>query len=71
MPESKEDARARAKRLGIPLSNVVEAEDGGYFIAPQGLTTKAAKEAYAECRADGGSKEKCARIAWTVEEKAK
>lgn len=61
MPESKKDATARAKRLGIPVSNVVKARNDGYFIAPRGSTAKG-KRIYAALRAEGMSKEKAARI---------
>lgn len=70
MPESKAEALKRAKRLGFPASSVVKG-NGGYFIAPHGVTTAAGKRAYAECRAKGGAKEKCARIAHDVDDKAK
>lgn len=65
MPESKSGAKARAKRVGIPVSQVVRAKSGGYFIAPRGVTG-GAKKAYAECRSHGGSKVKCAKIAHSI-----
>lgn len=70
LPETKSEARKRAKAEGFPMSSVVQSDDGGWFIAPHGITSSAAKEAYANCRADGGDKEKCAKIAWSVQEKA-
>lgn len=69
MPESKSQAKARAKRGGFPQSSVVKAKDDGYFIAPHGIKSAAAKKAYADCRAKGGSKEKCAKIAWSIEKR--
>lgn len=66
MPETRSGARARAQRLGFPLSNVVKASSGGYFIAPMGVTKASAKHAYAECRAGGGSKSVCAGVAHKV-----
>lgn len=71
MPETKTAAKKRAKKRGIPVSNVVKADDDEYFIAPAGVTKAAAKKAYANCRAKGGSKEKCAKISHTVNKKAK
>ena len=71
MPETKAEARKRAKKLGFPQSSVVKSEDDGYFIAPHGITMAGAKKAYADCRASGGSKEKCAKIAWDIQNKAK
>lgn len=71
MPETKRKATARAKRLGFPKSNVVKAEDDGHFIAPHGITSADAKKAYANCRAKGNNKEKCAKIAWIIQNKSK
>ena len=68
--KNREDAEKEAKRLGINTSQVVKS-DKGYFIAPQGLETRSAKMAYAKCRADGGDKEKCAKIAWNIENEIK
>lgn len=67
MPETKSEAIARAKEEGISILNVVESDDGGHFIAPPGIKSEAAKKAYANCRADGGNREKCAKIAWDIE----
>ena len=66
----KEDAEKLAKEVGIDKSQVTKS-DIGYFIAPQGIETKAAKETYAKNRAAGMSKEKAAKIAWSVEKKLK
>lgn len=71
MPETKKDALARAKRLGFPATNVIKAEDGGYFIAPQGITKAKAKKAYADCRENKGKKETCAAVAWNIQKKKK
>lgn len=70
MPESKESAQARAKRGGFPQSNVIKGSSG-YFIAPKGITSSGAKKAYASCRSEHGAKEKCAKVAWSVEKKNK
>lgn len=69
MPETRSGARARAQRLGFPLSNVVKARTGGYFIAPRGVTAGKAKRAYAGCRAGGGSKSMCAAVAHRVQKR--
>lgn len=68
-PESEEDCRARARRLGFPQSQCVQADTGdkGWYIAPNGITKHAAKKAYANARADGKDKETAAKIAWTVQ----
>lgn len=66
MPETRSGARARAKRLGFPMSNVVKAKSGGYFIAPRGVTKAKAKRAYADCRAKGGSQGVCAAVSHKV-----
>lgn len=71
MPETLSEAKARAKERGIPQSHAMKSESGEAHIAPPGLTEKAAMEAYVECRADGGSREKCAKIAWSIEKKIK
>lgn len=67
MPETKSEAMKRAKKEGFSVSSVIQSDDGGYFIAPHGIELSAAKKAYANCRADGGDKEKCAKIAWSIE----
>lgn len=69
MPETKKAALARAKKQGFPASSVTKSKDNGYFIAPHGVDTKAGKDTYADCRAKGGSKEKCAKIAHTINKK--
>lgn len=70
MPETRSGARARATRLGFPLSQVVKAPSGkGYFIAPRGVTSTAAKHAYAGCRSEGGSKGTCAAVAHGVQKR--
>ena len=70
MPETKQRAKTRAKKLGISTSNVVKGRSG-YYIAPAGVTTTAGKKAYADCRSSGGSKEKCARISHSVNKKTR
>lgn len=69
MPESKAGARARATKLGFPLSQVVKARSGGYFIAPRGVTNVHARHAYAECRAGGGKQSTCAAVSHGVQDK--
>lgn len=68
MPETKQGALNRAKFGGFPSSNVVKGE-AGYFIAPKGISSHSAKSAYASCRSNSSDKEKCAKIAWSVEKK--
>ena len=68
--ERREDAEKLAKEVGIDKSQVTDSE-AGYFIAPQGIETEAAKKVYAENRAKGMSKETAAKIAWSVEKKVK
>lgn len=72
MPEAREEAEKRAKRLGFPLSHVICLDgDRQCFIVPYGIETEAGRRAYAEARAARKSKEYAARIAHTVEESAK
>ena len=66
MPETKQHASSRAKRLGFPLSNVIKGEKS-YFIAPRGLKTQIAKRAYASLRSEGASKSKAAKIAHSID----
>jgi len=70
MPESHREAINRARELGIPVSHVVHGEDG-YYISPRGVESHGGKEAYASCRDDGGAKDKCARVAHYVDDRAK
>jgi len=69
MPETKSQARAHAKRVGIPVSNVVKAKAGGHYIAPRGVTSAKGRHAYAECRAGGGKQSTCAAVAHNVHKK--
>lgn len=71
MPETYADAKARAEKLGYPLSTVVQADNGDWFIAPLGVTTIAGKKAYANCRTKNSDKGYCAAVAHTVDQKAK
>ena len=71
MPETKQQAMDRAKKLGYPMSTVVQADNGDWFIAPLGVTTIAGKKAYANCRTKNSDKGYCAAVAHTVDEKAK
>lgn len=71
MPESREQASARAKRKGFKQSSVTTAKKGGSFIAPHGVESKAGKQAYADNRGKGKSKEEAAKIAHYVEKMAK
>ena len=66
--KKKEDAEQVAKNAGIDKSQVTKSE-AGYFVAPPGIKSKAAKETYAKLRAEGKSAEAAARIAWSVEKK--
>lgn len=68
--ENKKDAENLAKETGINKSQVTKS-DIGYFIAPQGIKSEAAKKVYADNRAKGMSKETAAKIAWSVEKKIK
>lgn len=72
MPETKASAKRRAKRLKFPQSSIVKATSGkskgGFYIAPRGIKSASAKRAYANMRSSGASKEKAARIAWSVEQ---
>ena len=68
--ERRESAEAEAKSVGIDKSQVTDSE-AGYFIAPQGIKSEAAKKVYADNRAKGMSKETAAKIAWSVEKKLK
>lgn len=64
----KEDAEALAKEVGIDKTQVT-GSDTGYFIAPQGIKSKLAKETYANLRSKGKDKETAAKIAWSIEKK--
>ena len=68
--ERRESAEAEAASVGIDKSQVTNSE-AGYFIAPQGIKSEAAKKVYADNRAKGMSKETAAKIAWSVEKKLK
>lgn len=65
--ETKAQALKRAKREGFESNLVVKAKGGGYFITPHGITKAKAKRAYADCRAQGGSKSECAAVSWNLE----
>ena len=72
MPESREAAEKRAERLGFPKKNVYCLDgDNQCFIVPYGIETVEAKRVYAESRASGMSKEQSAKIAHSVEGKAR
>ena len=66
--ERREDAEKVAKNAGIDKSQVTNSE-AGYFVAPQGLKSKSAKEAYAKLRAEGKDAETAAKIAWSIEKR--
>ncbi len=66
--ETKEQAEQRAEELGMDKSQVVKTKVG-YFIAPQGIKSRVAKQVYGENRAKGKSKEYSAKIAWSIENK--
>lgn len=66
--ETRKEAEQLAKEVGIDKEQVTDSE-AGYFIAPQGIKSKLAKEVYANNRAKGKDKETAAKIAWSVEKK--
>ena len=66
--ETRKSAENLAKEVGIDKSQVTDSE-AGYFIAPQGIESEAAKKAYADNRAKGMSKETAAKIAWSVQKR--
>jgi len=68
MPESKADAKKRAKEKGFKQSQVTKGDDG-YYIAPYGVESSAGKKAYASLRSEGKSKEQAAKIAHSVDNK--
>ena len=70
MPESKQHAKERAKKLGFNQSQVVKGEEG-YFIAPRGVTSTKAKKAYAKCREGGGDKDVCSAVSHNIQKKNK
>lgn len=70
MPESKQHAKERAKKLGFNQSQVVKGDEG-YFIAPRGVTEPKAKKAYAKCRESGGEKSTCAAVSHNIQKKSK
>ncbi len=67
MPETKEQALKRAKAEGFPAEAVVASTKGNYYIAPNGVTAPHAKQAYANCRENGGDKGRCAAAAHIVQ----
>jgi len=71
LPETRKQAEERAEKLGFPKTSVICLEkDDKCYIVPHGITTTAARHAYAESRDRGLSKERSAKIAHSVEEKA-
>ena len=66
--ETREQAEAQARESGIDTSQVVKTK-AGYFIAPQGIKSKTAKQAYGNNRAKGMDQESAAKIAWSIEKK--
>lgn len=71
MPETKQEALEKAKRMNFPKSSIVKAINGDYFIAPRGIVSQSAKKAYADLRAKGNSQEKSAKISWYIEKRNK
>lgn len=73
IPETKTKARSRARKLGFPQSSITKATSGSakgkYFLSPRGIKKAGAKRTYANLRSSGASKEKAARIAWSVQQK--
>ena len=70
MPENKQHALARAKKLGFPAGQVVKGNKG-YYIAPRGVTSSGGKKAYAELRSKGVNKASAAKVAHYVQKKQK
>ena len=66
--KTREEAEQRAREAGIDVSQVTESPIG-YFIAPQGIKSKLAKEVYAKNSAEGKDEETSAKIAWSIEKK--
>lgn len=54
---------AEAHKLNYPVSQAVKGP-AGYFLAPRGITSKGAKEAYANYRSHGMDKADAAKRAW-------
>lgn len=72
LEKSKNAAKARAKRLGFKQSDVTKSEKNDrHYIPPHGVTSSAGKQAYADTRASGKSKEEAAKISHYVEKKSK
>ncbi len=69
MPETKAEALKRASKEGYSENLVVKATKGNksWYIAPHGLKSAKSKRAYADCRAQGGSKSECAAVSWNIE----
>lgn len=65
--ETKVEIEKTADRLNYPKSQIVKSDDGNYFLAPRGIEKTGAKKAYANCREKSEDKEKCSKIAWSVE----
>jgi hypothetical protein len=70
MPETKAAAKRHAKKVGIPQSQLVKGKKG-WYIAPSGVKSRAAKKAYASRRDRGQSKTRSAKQAWFVEHRAR
>jgi len=66
MPESREEALARAKREGFDETSVQKGEKGWYII-PHGITNAKARSVYIQSRDAGNSSEQSAKIAWHVQ----
>lgn len=72
IPETRSEAEKRAKEIGFPVDNVYCLEkDDRCYIVPRGIETSAGKRAYAEARDAGKSKEYAAKVAHTVDKKAR
>lgn len=67
MADTREEALARAKKLGMDASQVVKSDRGGWFIAPSGVTSDTAKKAYANCRQNGKGQQECSAISHIVQ----
>ena len=66
--KNRKDAEQVAQNAGIDKAQVTNSEVG-YFVAPQGIKSSSAKEAYAKCRAEGKDAETAAKIAWSIEKR--
>jgi len=70
VPETKKQAKERARKLGFKQSQVVKAPGTSHFyIAPRAVTTTKGKHAFASCREGGGAASTCSAVATNVDKK--